>query len=91
MGVSTRASARKKPTYHRHDTSRTPAVNLSQHNYTAFLDLLALPLMPWLGVVTTFNVVFIAICLLNALTAYGLARVAMGAGKCGSTDSIPFV
>jgi len=59
----------------------TPEVDLSQHNYTAFLDLLALPLIPWLGVVASFNVVFISICVINAVAAYGLSRVAMGAGR----------
>ena len=61
--------------------SLTPRVDLSQHNYTAFLDLLALPLIPWLGVIASFNVVFLLTCLLNALAAYGLARRAMGAGR----------
>ena len=32
-------------------------VDLSQHNYTAFLNLLALPLIPFFGVVTTFTMV----------------------------------
>jgi hypothetical protein len=59
----------------------TPRVNLSQHNYTVFLDLLALPLMPWLGVITSFNVVFLMLGVLNGLAAYGLARRAMGAGR----------
>src|SRR6186997_2735278 len=35
--------------------SLTPRVDLSQHNYTAFLDLLALPLIPALGVIASFN------------------------------------
>ena len=59
----------------------TPRVDLSQHNYTAFLDLLALPLISWVGVITAFNVVFLAICVLNALFAYGLARRTMGVGR----------
>ncbi|MEO8681756.1 MAG: hypothetical protein ABI665_22105 [Vicinamibacterales bacterium] len=59
----------------------TPRVDLSQHNYTAFLDLLAFPLISWLGVIASFNVVFLTIGWLNALTAYGLARRAMGAGR----------
>jgi hypothetical protein len=61
--------------------SLTPRIDLSQHNYTAFLDLLALPLIPWLGVIASFNTVFLLTCLLNALAAYGLARRAMGAGR----------
>ena len=52
----------------------------SYHNYTAFLDLLALPLISWLGVITSFIVVLLATTVLNALFAYGLARRAMGVG-----------
>ena len=59
----------------------TPRVDLSQHNYTAFLDLLALPLIPRLGVITSFNVVFLVMGLLNALAAYGLVHRALGAGR----------
>jgi hypothetical protein len=49
-------------------------VDLSQHNYTAFLNLLALPLIPWLGVVVTFNLVFLIVTVLTACCAYALAR-----------------
>ena len=61
--------------------SLTPRVDLSQHNYTAFLNLLALPFISWLGVITSFNVVFLVMNVLNALAAYGLARRALGAGR----------
>lgn len=61
--------------------SLTPRIDLSQHNYTAFLDLLAFPLISVFGVITSFNVVFLVMNLLNALMAYGLARRAMGAGR----------
>ncbi|MCA1586741.1 MAG: hypothetical protein LC791_18870, partial [Acidobacteria bacterium] len=54
--------------------SLTQRVNLTQHNYTAFLDLLALPLMPVLGVVTTFNVVYLTATILTALFTYLLVR-----------------
>jgi hypothetical protein len=54
--------------------SLTQRVDLTQHNYTAFLDLLALPLIPWLGVVTTFNVVFLIVTVLTALATYALVR-----------------
>ncbi|MGQ0736475.1 MAG: DUF2079 domain-containing protein [Acidobacteriota bacterium] len=54
--------------------SLTQRVDLSQHNYTAFHNLLALPLMPWLGVVATFNVVLWLITVITALVTYGLAR-----------------
>ena len=48
--------------------------DLTQHNYTAFLDLLALPLIPWLGVVTTFNVVYLFVTALTAIATYALVR-----------------
>ena len=51
-------------------------VDLSQHNYTAFLNLLALPLIPILGVVAAFNVVMLTVVVLTALCAYALARLA---------------
>jgi hypothetical protein len=54
--------------------SLSDPVDLSQHNYTAFLDLLALPLIPWLGVVKTFNLVLLIVNVLTALTTYALAR-----------------
>lgn len=54
--------------------SLTDRVDLTQHNYTAFLNLLALPLITPLGVVRAFNVVFLIVCVLNGLTMYGLAR-----------------
>lgn len=54
--------------------SLTQRVDLSQHNYTAFLNLLALPLIPWLGVVWTFNLVFLAVTVLTAIATYALAR-----------------
>jgi len=54
--------------------SLTPPVDLSQHNYTPFLNLLALPLIPTFGVIASFNMVLLAICMLNALMTYGLAR-----------------
>src|SRR5687767_6183969 len=60
--------------------SLTSRVDLTQHNYTAFLNLLALPLVSPLGIVTAFNVVFLLVCVLNALMAYGLIRRATAAG-----------
>jgi hypothetical protein len=54
--------------------SLTQRADLSQHNYTAFQDLLAFPLMPWLGVVATFNIVLLVITILTALVTYALAR-----------------
>jgi hypothetical protein len=54
--------------------SLTYPVDLSQHNYTAFLNVLALPLIPWLGIVTSFNVVLLIATMLTALATYALAR-----------------
>ena len=54
--------------------SLSDPVDLSQHNYTAFLNLLALPLIPWLGVVRTFNIVLLIANVLTALATYALAR-----------------
>jgi hypothetical protein len=61
--------------------SLTDRVDLSQHNYTAFLDVLALPLINRLGLIAAFNVVFLLMTVLNALFAYGLARQAFGVGR----------
>jgi hypothetical protein len=61
--------------------SLTSKIDLTQHNYTAFLNLLALPLISWLGVVTSFNVVFLLVCVLNAVMMYGLARKVTGANR----------
>lgn len=59
----------------------SPAIDLSQHNYTVFLNLLALPLIAPFGVITAFNLVFLAICVGNALAMYGLARHATTATR----------
>jgi hypothetical protein len=61
--------------------SLTQRADLSQHNYTAFQDLLAFPLMPWLGVVATFNVVLLLVTILTALATYALARRATEATR----------
>jgi hypothetical protein len=61
--------------------SLTSRVDLTQHNYTAFLNLLALPLVSSLGIVTSFNVVFLLVSVLNALVAYGLIRSATAATR----------
>jgi len=61
--------------------SLTDRVDLTQHNYTPFQDLLALPLISSLGVVRTFNIVFLVICVLNGLAMYGLARRATPATR----------
>ncbi|MGE0460978.1 MAG: hypothetical protein AB7Q16_06380 [Vicinamibacterales bacterium] len=50
-------------------------VDLSQHNYTVFLNVLAFPLIPLLGVVASFNVVLLVAMVATALCAYALARL----------------
>lgn len=49
---------------------------LSQHNYTTFLNLLALPLIPLVGIVAAFNLVLLLSTVLTALCGYALARLA---------------
>ena len=61
--------------------SLTSRVDLTQHNYTAFLNLLALPLISALGIVASFNVVFLFVTVLNGLAAYGLIRRATSADR----------
>ena len=48
--------------------------NLSLHNYTAFQDLAALPFINWLGVVATFNLVYLLMTVLTAYATFLLAR-----------------
>ncbi len=56
--------------------SLTERIDLSQHNYTVFLNLLALPLISLVGVVASFNLVYLAMSILTSLMTYGLARAA---------------
>ena len=58
--------------------SLTQEANLSLHNYTAFQNLVALPLSGLLGVVATFNVVFLFMSVLTAYTTFLLARHVTG-------------
>jgi hypothetical protein len=53
-------------------------VDLSQHNYTPFADTLAVPLVPVLGVVTTYNLLLLLFVALNGWALYLLARVVSG-------------
>jgi hypothetical protein len=54
--------------------SLTSPANLSLHNYTTFANLLALPLMGALGVVATFNLVYLLLVVLSAYAVFLLAR-----------------
>jgi hypothetical protein len=58
--------------------SMAQEANLSLHNYTAFQNLLALPLSGWLGVVATFNIVFLFMSVLTAYATFLLARHVTG-------------
>jgi hypothetical protein len=58
--------------------SMTPEANLSLHNYTAFQNLLALPLLGVLGVVATFNLIFLLMSVLTAYSTFLLARHVTG-------------
>jgi len=53
--------------------SFSPPANLSLHNYTIFQDLLALPLLGHLGVVTTFNVVYLMMIVITGYATFRLA------------------
>ena len=58
--------------------SLTGRANLSLHNYTAFQDLVALPLMGWLGVVATFNLVYLLMTVLTGYATFLLAKHVTG-------------
>lgn len=55
-----------------------PPIDLSLHNYTLFADALAFPLLPFLGVTATFNVIFLAMTALTAWAMYMLAKRVVG-------------
>jgi len=61
------------PLFTREIFSLTRPANLSLHNYTIFQDLLALPLLGRLGVVTTFNVVYLLMIVITGYAAFRLA------------------
>jgi hypothetical protein len=56
----------------------TEPTNLSLHNYTAFQNLLALPLIGILGVITTFNLIYLLMTVLTAYATFLLARHVTG-------------
>lgn len=58
--------------------SLSPPANLSLHNYTLFADIVALPLIPWIGVIGAFNVVYLLFVTLTAWGMYELARAVVG-------------
>jgi hypothetical protein len=48
--------------------------DLSLHNYTVAADLMAMPLLPWLGVIRAFNIVYLANATLAGFGLFLLAR-----------------
>ena len=52
--------------------------DLSLHNYTVFADLVALPLQPFLGLIGTFNIIYIVNIVLAAVGMFVLARGVTG-------------
>jgi hypothetical protein len=58
--------------------SLTSQTNLSLHNYTTFQNLLALPLIGVLGVIPTFNVIYLLMTVLTAYATFLLARHVTG-------------
>jgi hypothetical protein len=60
------------PLFTREIFSLSRPANLSLHNYTIFQDLLALPLVGPLGIVTTFNVVYL---MMIVITGYATFRL----------------
>jgi hypothetical protein len=52
----------------------TGRTNLSLHNYTAFANVLGLPLVKLLGIVRTFNVVYLVLTVLTGFAMFLLAR-----------------
>lgn len=56
----------------------TRDANLSLHNYTTFQDLLAVPLIPVLGIVATFNLVYLLMIVLTAYCTFLLAKHVTG-------------
>ena len=54
--------------------SMTGRADLTLHNYTAFANLLALPLLTSFGIVTTFNLIYLFMTVLSGYAMFLLAR-----------------
>jgi hypothetical protein len=54
--------------------------NLSLHNYTAFQNIVALPFVGWLGMVATFNLVYLLMTVLTGYCGFLLVRHITGRG-----------
>ncbi len=57
-----------------HVFAYTGGADFTLHNYTPLAGLVAMPLMAWLGVVTTFNVLLIVALMTSGLGVFVLAR-----------------
>lgn len=62
------------PFFTREILSLTPSVPLTLHNYTAFADLVALPLIPRVGVIAAFNLIYLGSAFLSSYAMFLLAR-----------------
>ena len=70
------------PFFTREILSLTPSVPLTLHNYTTFADLVALPLIPRVGIIAAFNLIYLASAFLKAYAMFLLARdVTRGTGE----------
>lgn len=68
------------PLFTTHVFSLGPRVDLAQHNYTPLAGLLGVPLVPLVGIVAAFNLIFLFQIVLAAYTMYLLARDVAGDG-----------
>ena len=62
------------PFFTREILSFTPSVPLTLHNYTTFANLVALPLIPRVGIIAAFNLIYLASTFLTAYATFLLAR-----------------
>jgi hypothetical protein len=69
---------RRFPLFTQEILALAPPIDLSLHNYTIFANALAFPMLPFLGVTATFNVVFLAMTALTAWAMFLLARRVVG-------------
>jgi hypothetical protein len=69
---------RHSPLFTNEILTLSPPIDLSLHNYTLFANVLGFPLVPLLGVVRAFNVVFLLLTALTGWTMFLLARRVVG-------------
>lgn len=58
--------------------SLAPPTDLSLHNYTLVANVLALPLLPWVGLVGTYNLILLLFLVLDGWCLFLLARRVTG-------------